>query len=140
MVGSDLNHAELDALEIPHISGDPTKSETLNRCNIEAAKTMMIPLESDSETIMIALAARKLNTGIKIVATCEAREHVEIMRGVGVDYIISYAEISGRLLAHAVTEPVVVNFIMDATTSVEGFDLKQIKVCKKTGPVPPLST
>jgi len=128
VVGSELNQAELDAREIPHISGDPTKSETLNRCGIEAAKMMMIPLENDSETIMIALATRKLNPGIKIIATCETREHVEMMRGAGIDHIISYAELSGRLLAHAVTEPVVVNFIMDATTSVEGFDLKQIKV------------
>jgi Trk K+ transport system NAD-binding subunit len=55
-----------------------------------------------------------------------------MMRGAGIDHIISYAEISGRLLAHAVTEPVVVNFIMDASTSVEGFDLKQIKVGEKT--------
>ncbi len=132
VVGNELNHAELDAQGIPHISGDATKSETLNRCNIEDAKTMMIPLENDSETIMIALAARKQNPSIKIVATCEAREHVEMMRGAGIDLIISYAEISGRLLAHAVSEPVVVNFIMDATTSVEGFDLKQIKAGKKT--------
>lgn len=132
VVGSELDHTELDAQEIPHISGDPTKSETLNRCGIEDAKTLMIPLENDSETIMIALATRKLNPGIKIVATCEAREHVEMMRGAGIDHIISYAEISGRLLAHAVTEPVVVNFIMDASTSVEGFDLKQIKVGEKT--------
>jgi len=132
VVGSELNHTELDAQEIQHISGDPTKSETLNRCGIEDAKTLMIPLENDSETIMIALATRKLNPGIKIVATCEAREHVEMMRGAGINHIISYAEISGRLLAHAVTEPVVVNFIMDASTSVEGFDLKQIKVCEKT--------
>jgi len=132
VVGSELNHTELDAQEIPHISGDPTKSETLNRCGIEVAKTMMIPLENDSETIMIALATRKLNPSIKIVVTCETREHVEMMRGAGIDHIISYAEISGRLLAHAVTEPVVVNFIMDATTSVEGFDLKQIKVGEKT--------
>ncbi len=132
VVGSELNHTELDAQEIPHISGDPTKSETLNRCNIKDAKTLMIPLENDSETIMIALATRKLNPGIKIVATCEAREHVEMMRGAGIDHIISYAEISGRLLAHSVTEPVVVNFIMDASTSVEGFDLKQIKVGEKT--------
>ncbi|NQE45565.1 Calcium-gated potassium channel MthK [ANME-1 cluster archaeon GoMg2] len=132
VVGSELNHTELDAQEIPHISGDPTKSETLNRCGIGDAKTLMIPLENDSETIMIALATRKLNPGIKIVATCETREHVEMMRGAGIDHIISYAEISGRLLAHSVTEPVVVNFIMDATTSVEGFDLKQIKVGEKT--------
>ena len=132
VVGSELDQAELNAREIPHISGDPTKSETLNRCGIEDAKTMMIPLENDSETIMIALATRRLNPGIKIVATCETREHVEMMRGAGIDHIISYAEISGRLLAHAVTEPVVVNFIMDATTSVEGFDLKQIRVGEKT--------
>lgn len=125
---SEMNGAELDALKIPHISGDPTKSDTLNRCSVKDAKTMIIPIENDSDTIMIALAARKLNRDLKIVATCETREHVEMMREAGINHIISYAEISGRLLAHAVMEPVVVNFIMDATTSVEGFDLKQIRI------------
>ena len=128
VVGSELDHAALNAEEIHHISGDPTKSETLNRCNIKEAKTLMISLEDDSETIMVALAARKQNPNINIIATCETQEHVDMMRGAGIDHIISYAEISGRLLAHAVTEPVVVAFIVDATTSVEGFDLKQIKV------------
>jgi len=128
VVGSELDHAALNAEEIHHISGDPTKSETLNRCNIKEAKTLMLSLDDDSETIMVALASRKQNPTINIIATCEAQEHMDMMRGAGINHIISYAEISGRLLAHAVTEPVVVDFIVDATTSVEGFDLKQIKV------------
>jgi len=129
--GSEMDAEELDALKIPHITGDPTKSDTLNRCNVKDAKTIIIPIENDSDTIMIALAARKLNRDLTIVATCETREHVEMMSEAGIDHIISYAEISGRLLAHAVMEPVVVNFIMDATTSVEGFDLKQIRIESK---------
>ncbi len=132
VVGSELDHARLNAEEIQHINGDPTKSETLNRCNIKEAKTLMISLENDSETIMVALAVRKQNPNINIIATCEAQEHVDMMRGAGINSIISYAEISGRLLAHAVTEPIVVAFIVDATTSVKGFDLKQIKVELKT--------
>jgi voltage-gated potassium channel len=131
VVGSELDHAALNAEEIPHISGDPTKSVTLNRCNIKEAKTLMISLENDSETIMVALAVQKQNPNITIIATCETQEHVDMMRGAGINHIISYAEISGRLLAHAVTEPVVVDFIVDATTSVKGFDLKQIKVESK---------
>ncbi|RCV65181.1 voltage-gated potassium channel [Methanophagales archaeon] len=83
VVGSELDHAALNAEEIQHISGDPTKSETLSRSNIKEAKTLMIPLEDDSETIMVALAVRKQNPNINIIATCEAREHVELMRGAG---------------------------------------------------------
>jgi voltage-gated potassium channel len=128
VVGSELDHAELNAEEIAHISGDPTKTETLNRCNIKEAKTLIISLEDDSVTIMLALAVLKQNPNINIISTCETQEHVDMMRGVGINHIVSYAEISGRLLAHAVTEPVVVNFIVDASTSVEGFDLKQLKV------------
>ena len=126
--GNEMNAAELDTLKIPHITGDPTKNDTLNRCKVQDAKTIIIPIENDSDTIMIALAARKLNRDLTIVATCETREHVDMMKEAGIDHIISYAEISGRLLAHAVMEPVVVNFIMDATTSVEGFDLKQVRI------------
>ena len=128
---SELDGAELDAMEIPYITGDPTKSETLKRCNIKDAKTIIISLEDDSRVIMIALAVRRMNPDIKIVATSDSREHVEMMKGAGIDYIISHAEMTGRLLAHAVTEPVVVNFIMDASTSIEGFDLKEIKVGKR---------
>ncbi len=130
VVGNELNNAELNAQDIPHITGDPTKTETLMRCNIKNAKTIIITPRSDSETIMVALSVQKLNPDIKIVATCESREHVEMMRGAGIDHIISDAEISGRLLAHAVTEPVVVNFIIDATTTVN-FDLKQMEVPEK---------
>lgn len=132
VVGSELNQAQLNAEGIAFITGDPTKSETLNRCNIKDAKTLMIPLENDSETIMVALAARKLNRGITIVATCDMREHVEMMRGAGIDHIISHTELGGRLIARAVTEPVVVDFIMDASASAEGIVIRQMKVSEKT--------
>jgi voltage-gated potassium channel len=132
VVGSELNQAQLNAEGIAFITGDPTKSETLNRCNIKDAKTLMIPLENDSETIMVALAARKLNRGLTIVATCDMREHVEMMRGAGIDHIISHTELGGRLIARAVTEPVVVDFIMDASASAEGIVIRQMKVSEKT--------
>ncbi|HUV02409.1 MAG TPA: NAD-binding protein [Desulfobacteria bacterium] len=131
VVGNDLDQTALNAQGISLISGDPTKSETLERCSIKDAKTLMIMLDNDSETIMTALSARRQNPDIEIVATCEAQEHKEMMQGAGINHIISYAEISGRLLAHAVTEPVVADFIVQATTAVEGFDVNQIKVDKK---------
>jgi voltage-gated potassium channel len=131
VMGSELNPTVLNAEGICHITGDPTKSETLERCNIKDAKTVMILLDNDSETIMTALTARRLNRNINIVATCEAHEHLEMMREAGIDQLISYAELSGRLLAHAVTEPIVVNFIMQATTAIEGFNVNQINIAKK---------
>lgn len=132
VVGSELNQAHLNAEGITFIAGDPTKSETLNRCNIKDARTLMIPLENDSETILVALAARRLNKGITIVATCDMREHVEMMRGAGIDHIISHTELGGRLIARAVAEPVVVDFIMDASASAEGIVIRQIKVSATT--------
>jgi len=128
VVGSELNQAELNSAGIPFISGDPKKSETLNRCNIKDAKTLIIPLQNDSETITIALSARKLNKDIKIVATCDAREHVEIMYEAGINHVISHTEIGGRLIARAVNESAIVHFITDATTSTEGINLRQIEI------------
>ncbi len=132
VAGSNVSHTELNALEIPYISGDSTKKETLERCNIAEAKTMMVLLGDDSETIMTALATRRQNPQINLVATCEAREHLEMMRKAGINHVISYAEISGRLLAHAVTEPIVVEFITQATTAVQGFDVAQLEIEKST--------
>jgi voltage-gated potassium channel len=131
VVGSDLDQTALNAQGIAHVSGDPTKSETLERCSIKDAKTLMIMLDNDSETIMTALSARGRNPDIEIVATCEAQEHKEMMQGAGINHIISDAEISGRLLAHAVTEPIVTEFIVLATSAVEGFNVNQLKVENK---------
>lgn len=125
VVGLGLDQAQMNAMGIPFIVGDPTKSDTLNRCNIKSAKTLMIPLVNDSETIMVALAARKLSRNIKIIATCDLSEHIEMMRGAGINHVIPHTELGGRLLAHAVHEPIVVDFIMDASTSAGGIRLRQ---------------
>lgn len=132
VVGIDLDQALLNSAGIVFIAGDPTKSGTLNRCNIKYAKTLLIPLESDSETIMVALAARKINRDITIVATCDLQEHVEMMRGAGVNHIISHTELGGRLLVHAVNEPVIVDFIMNVSTSAGGIKLRQKEVSAET--------
>jgi len=128
VVGVGLDQAQMNANGIDFIVGDPTKSDALNRGNIKSAKTLLIPLENDSETIMVALAARKLNPSLKIVATCDLREHVEMMRGAGVDHVIPHTELGGRLLVHAVHEPVIVEFIMDASTSAGGIRLRQQEI------------
>jgi len=132
VVGNDLDQTEMEAGEIPHISGDATRSETLNRCSVKVAKTMLISLTNDSQTIMVALAARKLNPDLKIIAMCEVDEHREMMIEAGINRVVSHAEISGSLLAHAVLEPIVGKFIMGAATSAEDFGIKQIKIDKKT--------
>ena len=132
VVGLNFDQAQLNAAGIPFIAGDPTKSETLSRCNVKQAKTLMIPTENDSETIMVALAARKLNKDIQIVATCELREHVEMMRVAGINHVIPHTELGGRLIVHAVHEPIIVDFIMNATTSAGGIRLRQVEVNERT--------
>jgi len=132
VVGLNLDQTHMNAAGITFIAGDPTKSETLSRCNVKHAKTLLIPIENDSETIMVALAARTLNRNIKIVATCDLREHVEMMRWAGINHIIPHTELGGRLIAHAIHEPIIVDFIMDATTSEGGISLRQVEVREKT--------
>jgi len=132
VVGLNLDQAQLNAAGVTFVAGDPTKSEVLLRCHILQAKTLLIPLENDSETIMVALAARRLNRNIKIVATCDLREHVEVMRVAGIDHVIPHTELGGRLIVHAINEPVVVNFIMDATASGGGLRMRQVAICETT--------
>ena len=131
VIGDRDSQEELSTKDFKYIIGDPTKDETLNRANINSAKTLMLPLEDDSEIIMISLMARKLNNKIKIVAICNSREHMGIMKEAGIEHIISHTEIGARLLTHIITEPIIVKFIMNATTaSVEGVELKQEKIDK----------
>lgn len=127
IVGNKLEQEELNKRNLDYVIGEFTSDETLNRCNIKGAKTLMIPLDNDSEIIMIALLARKLNKKIKISAICNAEEHLDLMREAGIDYAISHTKIGGRLLTHTITEPIVVKFIINATTAqLQGVELKEI--------------
>lgn len=110
------------------ILGDPTQPDSLEMANVGKADTVLINLQDDSKTILAALACRKVTKSIKVVASIKQRQLIELVKESGVESVISPEALTGRMLASAVFEPHVIDFVDDVTSGVEGADLREFNV------------
>jgi len=110
------------------ILGDPTHTESLEMANVTKAATVIINLQDDSKTILAALACRRASKSAKIVASIKERQLIELVRESGVENVISPEALTGRMLASAVSEPHVLDFVDDVTSEVEGADLREFPI------------
>ena len=110
------------------ILGNPSQLESIRDANTQKAKTILINLMDDSRTILAALACRKVNKSAKIVASIRQRQLVELVKESGVQNVISPEALTGRMLASAVDEPHVIDFVDDITSELAGADLREIAI------------
>ena len=110
------------------VLGDATQPSSLEMANLGEANTVLINLQDDSRTILAALACRKVSKSARIVASIKQRELIELVRESGVESVISPQALTGRMLASAVFEPSVIDFVDDVTSAVEGCDLREFPV------------
>jgi voltage-gated potassium channel len=107
------------------VLGDPTQPGSLEMANLGKADTVLINLQDDSRTILAALACRKVAKSARIVASIKQRDLIELVRESGVESVISPQSLTGRMLASAVFEPDVIDFVDDVTSGLEGCDLRE---------------
>ena len=108
--------------EIHFIKGNPKKEDVLMKANISQAKSVIIALKEDSDTILATLAARNL-TDAKIIASISSMENIRRARTAGADVVVVVDALAGRFLASAVFEENVVKFFEDVSTGREGYDI-----------------
>ena len=128
VIGDDDDAAEIRARGVEYIKGNPMENEALKRGNIENASVLLVPIESDEETILVALKAKKLNPDIFIVATCDHVENQSTMVHTGIDTVIPQSEIIGTLLGNAVTEGATVDFITELLKEKGEVDIESLEV------------
>ncbi len=121
--GEDVD--KVARLEAFPILGDPTQPSSLEMANAASADTILINLQDDSKTILAALACRRVSKSVRIVASIKQRELIELVRESGVESVLSPQALTGRMLASAVFEPHVIDFVDDVTSGVEGADLRE---------------
>lgn len=124
--GEDVDRA--NRLDAYPVLGDPTQPESLENANLASADTVLINLQDDSKTIIAALACRKVNRSVRIVASIRERQLIELIRESGVESVVSPQSFTGRMLASSVFEPDVIDFVDDVTSGLEGADLREFKV------------
>jgi len=113
MVVIDKEDRSLDCHKLGYefLHGDVTLDETLTKANIEQAKTLIIAIGNDSESLACAVTARALNPSLFIVARASTKHASERLTRVGVNKIAMPVYIGGYHMASMALRPSVVDFI-----------------------------
>lgn len=101
LAAAGVEYTVLDEDEGPAVDvvGDATEPETLREAGIEDAKTLILTVGSDADTIFATLVARELSEDVEIIARAADRETVRKIYRSGADYVLALSRVTGRLLA-----------------------------------------
>ena len=106
---SSLRERELNVL-----TADPTDAESLRDARIDVAEGVVVATADDARDVLAVLAARQENPDVRVVAAATDRKHVEKLKGVGADRVISPTIIGGQLLGRSVLDEDAAVFGTDA--------------------------
>jgi len=96
--------------------GDPVHTKSLSQMEIARADCIIFSLARDDATALAVLTARKLASGIRIIALVRDQDNVTLIRHAGADVVIHQGRVSGFLLADAVQSKFSVGFLTDLMT------------------------
>lgn len=116
---------EMKAQGVDLVVGNALDTEVLKKAGIESARALIVPIKSDEDTVMISLKARRLNRNIRIIASVQDEQNMDIVHDAGVNQMIPASTINGLLLANSIGENLVVDFIVDICQELEGLDISQ---------------
>ncbi|MDZ7758625.1 potassium channel family protein [Rhodohalobacter sp.] len=95
----DLQKAlDLSDLDYKVVNLDPTEYETYNRLCIKKA-AMIVATESDTINTNVTFTAREFSDSIKIVATANSADSLDILRLAGANHVIQLGDMLGKALA-----------------------------------------
>nr|WP_202510226.1 potassium channel family protein [Streptomyces sp. SID5643] len=112
------------------IVGDATRSEVLKRAEVHKARQIIIATQRDDTAVLVALTARQLNRGAKIVAAVREEENAPLLKQSGADAVITSASAAGRLLGLSVLSPSAGMVLEDLIQQGSGLDLVERPVIK----------
>lgn len=115
----------------PHLLGDATREDLLEKAGIKHAKGLIATASSDVTNVYITLIAKELNPSIFVLARAENDDSVRNLKRAGADKVISPYIIGGRHMANIILKPAVMDFIELATgegefmIQMEGFKIQK---------------
>jgi voltage-gated potassium channel len=111
-----------------YIHGDAVDDDILLEANIREAKGVFAITGDDSRNLMIALTAKQLSPGARVVARCNEMRNVEKMRKAGADAIVSPNFTGGMRIASAMIRPHVVSFLDEMLRSEHKLRVEEVIV------------
>lgn len=103
--------ARLSEAGIAAIQGDATLDATLREAGIERAAGLVTCLHTDADNLFVVLTARRLNTGLRIIAKALEPGSREKLQQVGADGVVMPEAIGGLRMASELIRPHVVSFL-----------------------------
>jgi voltage-gated potassium channel len=94
-------------LQIPHLIGDATHDDVLERAGVARARGLVAALDSDASNVLAVLSARELNPRLLIVARANSEASESKLRRAGADRVVTPDAIGGHRLALALLRPAV---------------------------------
>nr|NQU89692.1 potassium channel protein [Bacteroidota bacterium] len=102
------------------IQGDATEDAVLQKAGIERAIAVISTLPNDADNLFVALTARSLNTGLKIVSRASSESNERKLRVAGVNSVVMPEKVGGAHMAKLIARPDVVEFLEHL--SIQGTD------------------
>ena len=93
------------------IEGDATDNNTLLKAGVTEAGGIFATLGDDNQNLVVALTAKQLSPGIRVVARCNELKNSGKMQKAGADAVISPSFIGGLRMASEMIRPTVVSFL-----------------------------
>ncbi|QDV66658.1 Voltage-gated potassium channel Kch [Rosistilla carotiformis] len=85
--------------------GDATEESTLEAVGIVRAKTLVISLPNDAESVFVTLTARNLNPDLQIIARAEKQSTGKKLRQAGATKVVMPTLVGARQMFRLITRP-----------------------------------
>lgn len=131
----DIIYNLFDRRKVFVICADYTTTDLLEKAGAPDASSLMPCLGDDTKNLVFVLNAKKAFPHLSTVVTIDKIELKETFTHAGVDFVISQNEVSSKIVASYVFEPIVARFsedILASTCSEKGYDIKQFYVTDKS--------
>ena len=108
-----------DAANLGYVGlhGDPTREEILVDAGIKTASAVLMCIGRDDTSVLSVLTVRNLNPRVRIVATVMEDENVKLLRSAGANVTVMPSQAGGYLLAEAVGNSYLTDYVLDLLTS-----------------------
>ncbi|MEF8785205.1 MAG: NAD-binding protein [Haloarculaceae archaeon] len=142
LAANDQPYTVLNLTDAPGVDvvGKASDESALRAAGVEDARSVILAIPDDTETEFATLMMRDMNTDLDIAARTEREEAVQKMYRAGANYVLSLAQVTGRMTASAVLddETVIsmdtqVNILRTDAPGLVGKTLAEADVRTRTG-------
>jgi len=108
-----------DAAQLGYIGlqGDPMHESILLDAGVENARAVIVCMGRDDSSVLAVLTIRNLNQRVRIVSVVAEDENIKLLRRAGANVTVMPSQAGGYLLAEAVGNDYVTDYVFDLLTS-----------------------